>query len=109
MYVILIMVELQSCLKVREYSDVFCRFVCIVHSLTCNSQRLILLIVLYCYSIDLVVFGTFDVEWQSISLNSEIAVVYHWFVISIRFDRISSVVESNHVQLLCLLFTVNAN
>ena len=105
---ILIMVELQSCLKVREYSDVFCRFVCIVHSLTCNSHRLIL-IVLYCYSIDLVVFGTFDVECQSISLSLEIAVVYHWFVISIRFDRISSAVESNHVHLLCLLFTVNAN
>ena len=49
---ILIMVDLQSCLKVREYSDVFCRFVCIVHSLTCNSQRLIL-IVLCRYSIDL--------------------------------------------------------
>ena len=55
------------------------------------------------------VFGTFDVELQSISLSLEIAVVYHWFVISIRFDRISSAVESNHVQLLCLLFTVNAN
>ena len=99
MYVILIMVELQSCLKVREYSDVFCRFVCIVHSLTCNSQRLIL-IVLYCYSIDIVVFGTFDVELQSISLNLEIAVVYHWFVISIRFDRISSIVESSTVTVL---------
>ena len=107
---ILIMVELQSCLKVREYSDVFCRFVCIVHSLTCNSQRLIL-IVLCCYSIvrSSMVFGTFDVELQSISLSLEIVVVYQWFVISIRFDRISSVVESNHVQLLCLLFTVNAN
>ena len=55
------------------------------------------------------VFGTFDVELQSISLSLEIAVVYQWFVISIRFDRISSVVESNHLQLLCLLFTVNAN
>ena len=55
------------------------------------------------------VFGTFDVELQSISLSLEISVVYQWFVISIRFDRISSVVESNHLQLLCLLFTVNAN
>ena len=55
------------------------------------------------------VFGIFDVELQSISLSLEIVVVYQWFVISIRFDRISSVVESNHVQLLCLLFTVNAN
>ena len=74
-------------------------FVCIVHSLTCNSQRLIL-IVLCRYSIDIVVFGTFDVELQSISLSLEIAVVYHWFVISIRFDRISSIVESSTVTVL---------
>ena len=99
---ILIMVDLWSCLKVREYSDVFCRFVCIVHSLTCNSQRLILIIVLYCYSIvrSSMVFGTFDVELQSISLSLEIAVVYQWFVISIRFDRISSIVESSTVTVL---------
>ena len=77
-------------------------FVCIVHSLTCNSQRLILIIVLYCYSIvrSSMVFGTFDVELQSISLSLEIAVVYQWFVISIRFDRISSIVESSTVTVL---------
>ena len=46
------------------------------------------------------VFGTFDVECQSISLSLEIAVVYHWFVISIRFDRISSIVESSTVTVL---------
>ena len=46
------------------------------------------------------VFGIFDVELQSISLSLEIAVVYQWFVISIRFDRISSIVESSTVTVL---------